>query len=205
MTKAEFKRLIRTSFDPILTPHGFSCEGSKRCAYWRKASDEIYHFISPDALRGGDRYDVVVYASSPQIYGDFWDRFPDWVPYTNGNNGYLSPEDGISDYQKLYFCGNPDAFMTSFKRDTGPALINIAIPYLDKIQTMEDLIPTIQPGGMMGAALLHVGRMAEAKRFIEGEIKRLSALPLDKLGQVERALAFQRELQAKAATSAQSN
>lgn len=205
MTKSDFRQLIRTSFDPILTPHGFSCEGSKRCAYWRKASDEIFHFISPDLLRGRDRYDVVVYASSPQIYEDFWDRFPDWVPFTSGNNGYLSPEDGISDYQKLYFCGNPDAFMTSFKRDTAPALANIAIPYLDKIQTMEDLIPTIRPGGMMGAALLHVGRTAEAKRYIDREIKRLSELPLDKLGQVERGLAFQRQLLERATVLLQGN
>ena len=199
MTKTELMRIIRVNFDPILTPRGFSCEGSTRCCYWRKASDEIYHIISPSMLRHGDRYDITVYATSPLIYKDFSINFPDWVPYTNGNNGYLSPEDGVSDYQKLYFCGNPDAFMTSFKRDAGPALINIAIPYLDKIQTMEDLIPTIQPGGMMGAALLHTGRTAEAKRYIESEIKRLSELPLDKLGQVERALAFQQELLAKLA------
>jgi hypothetical protein len=199
MTKAEFKRLIRANFDPILTPHGFSCEGSKRCVYWRKVSDEIYHIISPDALRRVDRYDVVVYATSPVIEEDFFDKFPDWVPYTNGDVGYLSPERGVGDYQKLYFCGNPDAFMTSFKRDTAPALANIAVPYLDKIQTMEDLIPTIRPGGMMGAALLRVGRTVEAKRYIESEIKRLSELPHDKLGQVERALAFQRELLAKLA------
>lgn len=197
MTKTEFKRIIRTNFDPILTPHGFSCEGSKRCAYWRKASDDIYHIISPDILRSGERYDIVVYASSPLIYGDFWDRFPDWIPYTNGSNGYLSPEDGVSDYQKLYFCGNLDAFMNSFKRDAAPALASVAIPYLDKIQTIEDLIPTIRDGGMMGAALLQVGRTTEAKQRIESEIMRLSELPLDKLGQVERALAFQLDLLAK--------
>ncbi len=197
MTKTEFKRLVRINFDPLLNSHGFSCKDSKRCVYWRKAPNDIYHIISPDVLRGGERYDVVVYASSPVIYGDFWDRFPDWIPYTNGNNGYLSPEEGVGDYQKLYFCRNPDAFMNSFKRDVAPALMNIAIPYLDKIQTIEDLIPTIRPSGMMGAALLQVGRTAEAKQLIENEIKRLSELPLDKLGQVERALEFQSGLLAK--------
>ena len=199
MTRTEFKRLIRANFDPILIPHGFSCEGSKRCVYWRKVSDEIYHIISPDALRALDRYDINVYATSPLIEEGFFDKFPDWVPYTNGDFGYLSPERGVGDYQKLYFCGNPDAFMTSFKRDTAPALLNIAIPYLDKLQTVEDLIPTIRPSGMMGAALLHVGRAAEAKHYIESEIRRLSALPRDKLGQVERGLAFQQGLLAKLA------
>lgn len=191
-------RLIRANFDPLLTPHGFSCESSKRCVYWRKVSDEIYHIISPDALRRVDRYDINVYATSPLILADFLEKFPDWIPYTNSNYGYLSPESGVGDYQKLYFCGNPDAFMTSFNRDVAPALTNIAIPYLDEIQSMKDLIPTIRPGGMMGAALLNVGRIAEAKWHIESEISRLSKLPLDKLGQVERALAFQRELLAKA-------
>ena len=199
MTKTEFKRAIRINFDPILTPHGFSCEGSTRCCYWRKASDEIYHIISPSMRRYGDRYDITVYATSPLIYEDFSANFPDWVPYTNGNHGYLSPEDGISSYAKAYFCNNPDAFMTSFKRDTAPALTNIAIPYLDKIQTMQDLMPTISAPGMMGAALLHVGRAAEAKHYIESEIRRLSALPRDKLGQVERGLAFQQGLLAKLA------
>ena len=194
MTKAEFLRLIRANFDPILAPHGFSCEGSKRCVYWRKVSDEIYHIISPSALRRVDRYDINVYATSPLIEEDFFDKFPDWLPFTNGDVGYLSPERGVGDYQKLYFCGNPDAFMTSFQRDTAPALVEIAIPYLDRIQNMGDLIPTIRLGGMMGAALLHVGRIAEAKRYIESEIKRLSDLPLDELGQVKRALTFQHEL-----------
>jgi hypothetical protein len=197
MTKTEFKRLIRTNFDPILTPHGFSCERSALCCYWRKTSDEIYHIVSPSILRHGERYDIVVYATSPLIYEDFERNFPDWIPSTNGNNGYLSPEEGVGDYQKLYFCRNPDAFMTSFNRDAAPALVNIAIPYLNRIQTFEDLIPTIRPGGMMGAALLQVGRTAEAKQFIENEIKRLSELPLDELGQVERALAFQSDLLAK--------
>jgi hypothetical protein len=69
---------------------------------------------------------------------------------------------------------------------------------LDKIATMEDLIPTIRYGGMMSGALLHLGKIAEARWHIEAEIARLSRLPHDKLGQVERALAFQRELLAKA-------
>jgi hypothetical protein len=197
MTKTEFKRMIRANFDPILLPHGFSCKKSTHCCYWRKISDTIYHIISPSILRRGERYDIVVYASSPLIHEDFYKKFPDWIHYTNGDYGYLSPEYGIGSYQKLYFCSNPNAFMTSFKRDAAPGLANIAVPYLDKIQTMEDLIPTIRPGGMMGAALLHTGRTAEAKRYIENEIKRLSELPLDKLGQVERALVFQRELLAK--------
>lgn len=194
----EFNRTIRTYFDPILIPHGFSCEGSKRCVYWRKVSDEIFHLISPDLLRGGDRYDITVYVSSPLIYGDFWKNFPDWIPYTNGNNGYLSPEEGVADYQKLYFSRNQEAFESSFNRDASPALNKIAIPYLDRIQTIEGVIPIIRSGGMLGAALLHVGRTAEAKQYIESEIARLSALPLDTLGQVERALTFQRELLAKA-------
>ena len=89
MTKTEFKRLIRANFDPILVPHGFSCEESKRCVYWRKVSEEIYHIISPDALRRVDRYDINVYATSPLIEVDFYDKFPDEIPYTNDIWGYL--------------------------------------------------------------------------------------------------------------------
>lgn len=98
MTKTEFKRLIRANLDPILSPHGFSCDGSTRCCYWRKASDEIFHIISPSILRHGERYDIVVYATSPIIYEDFERNFPDWIPYTNGNNGYLSPQEGVGGY-----------------------------------------------------------------------------------------------------------
>jgi hypothetical protein len=199
MTRAEFKRFVRSNFDPILIPQGFSCGGILNVIYWRKVGGEIFHLIAVSALQQNTRYQIMVFGSSPIIEDDFESRFPNDLHIVNAPTCYLSPEDGVSDYQKLYFCGNPDAFMTSFKRDTAPALANIAIPYLDKIQTMEDLIPTIRPGGMMGAALLHVGRTVEAKRYVESEIRRLSGLPLDKLGQVERALAFQQELLAKLA------
>jgi len=191
--KAEFLQLIKDNFGPILLPRGFSPEGSKQGVFWRKSGDDIYHIISPSRDRSMDRYSVAVYASSPIVYGDFWTYFPD-LNLLNGGSGYLSPEHGISDYKKMFFCRNPEAFATSFNRDTAPALLNIALPYLDDITDMNDLIPTIRDCGMMGPALLHVGRHAEAKSRIESEIRSLERLPRDNLGQVERAISFQRNL-----------
>ncbi|MGX5712591.1 hypothetical protein ACWKWJ_07825 [Sphingopyxis terrae subsp. ummariensis] len=197
MMKTELKRMIRTNFDPILAPHGFSCGGKTNVIYWRKLSTSIVHVIVVAAMQQNTRYQILVFGTSPVVEDEFETRFPNDLHIVNAPKCYLSPEDGVSDYQKLYFCGNPDAFMTSFKRDAAPALVNSAIPYLDKIQTIENLIPTIRLGGMMGAALLQVGRTSEAKQLIENEIKRLSKLPLDRYGQVERALAFQSDLLAK--------
>jgi hypothetical protein len=198
MKRAEYLRMIRTNFDPILLPHGFSCEGSKRCAYWRKISDDIFHIISPDALRRMERYDINVFATSPFIHEEFFDLIPDGLPYTNGGFGYLSPEEGVGRYQKLYFCANPDAFIRSFRRDTIPALVNFALPYLEKIKTMEDLIPTIRGDSMLGAALVHVGKLAEARPFIENTIKQLTTQPRDKFGKTHLALEFQMDLLKKA-------
>jgi hypothetical protein len=197
MTKTEIKRLIRASFDPILSPRGFSCDETANVVYWRKVESNIYHIVAVSALQQNTRYQIVVFGTSPVVDADFETRFPHDLHIVNAPACYLSQEEGVSDYQKLYFCGTLDAFKTSFERDAAPALINSAIPYLDKLETLQDLIPTMRAGGMVGAALLHVGRTQEAKPYIENEIRRLAALPLDRLGQVERSLAFQRQLLAK--------
>ena len=88
--------------------------------------------------------------------------------------------------------------MTSFRRDAAQAMLNYAIPYLDRIQTIEDLIPTIKDRGMKGIALALVGRTDEAKICINEEIGRLSALPRDKYGEIERALKIQKDYLEKA-------
>lgn len=193
MTKAEFKRLARTHFDPGLVPHGFSTEGSKHSFYWRKISDDIYHFIFASPLRRLDRFDINVFASSSFIHPDFWDRFPDELPFPNGGQGYLS-ENGVGDYQKLYFCRNEEAFLISFNRDVRVQLIDYALPYLDRIKTLEELIPTIRAKGMIGPALYHIGRVDEARPYIEKEIIRLSKAPSDEYGQIEKSLSFYRGL-----------
>lgn len=194
MNTKDFYRHIRQNFDPILIPHGFTSEESNNCCYSREISPEVYHIICPSMLSGKSKYDINVFATSPIIQVDFLDSFPDELELVSFPNCYLSNERGVGRYAKQYFCKNPDAFINSFKRDVGPALENYAIPYLDSIRTFSDVIPTITNDFMMGAALLHVGRKAEAKAYIEREIARLSRLARDPLGEVERGLSFQRSL-----------
>ncbi|MEX0679108.1 MAG: hypothetical protein WD063_18685 [Pirellulales bacterium] len=63
-----------------------------------------------------------------------------------------------------------------FERTVGPLLVNVALPYLDHIHTVEDMIPWIKRPLPLGFALHFVGRLDEARPVLKQERDRLSSL-----------------------------
>ncbi|SIN60916.1 hypothetical protein SAMN02745824_0770 [Parasphingorhabdus marina DSM 22363] len=194
MNQKSFDKLVIEHIWPILKEHGFQRDGENADIFFRKANEDVYHFVGLHRLRSGDRYYAMAYFSSPVIIEDFHKRFPESIPMANANRHYISPEDGVEDYQKMYFCRYEDSFLTSFERDFKPALLKHGLPYLDNIQSVEDMIPFLRSDRFRGPALLYAGRKDEARTCIERQIEKISNIPLDEDGRVASALAFQKGL-----------
>jgi hypothetical protein len=88
----------------------------------------------------------------------------------------LSEHDGISSRQEQFNCKNEENLRRGFTSKVGPLLLNVAIPYLDRFQTVEDIIPAIRHPSFLGFALHHVGRIVEAIAALEKERDRLRRL-----------------------------
>jgi hypothetical protein len=85
-------------------------------------------------------------------------------------------EEGIGRRQESFSCETPDSFRRDFERAVKPLLLEFAIPYLDKFQSVADIIPAIRHPSFLGFALYHVGRTAEAREALRKEKERLRHL-----------------------------
>jgi hypothetical protein len=175
MNRREFYEIARELFDGTLRPVGFSRERSDFSTYYRQAGDDIYHLVVPDLGSRGVWYDVKVFPTSPHLQPLFQSRFPDALQVTTDRWSYLS-EEGVGMTQGRFNCKYEDNFRRRFQNTVKPLLINVALPYLDKIQTMEDVIPLLKNACFLGSALHYVGRRDEARVLLEQERKRLLQL-----------------------------
>lgn len=78
--------------------------------------------------------------------------------------------------QGRFNCKYEDNFRRRFENTVKPLLINVALPYLDKIQTIQDTIPLLKNAGFLGSALHHVGRRDESRPLLDKERERLLRL-----------------------------
>jgi hypothetical protein len=177
MNGNSFDRVAREYFGEVLLPMGFSCAGSKFSNFHRQISDDIIHVVVPDLMRGGTRYDVKVFATSPKIEPDFGERFPDDIGIPSGALSFLHPVTGVGPHQKIFHCKTEDGFIRGFLSEVAPALSSKALPYLENISTLESLIPTIRHDFYLGAAMWHVGNRDSAQAILNRELARLAAIP----------------------------
>lgn len=174
MTPKQFDKAVRELFGPVLQEHGFTNEGSRYCTFHRKASDEVYHFIIPDTGSHGAWYDINVFPASPALDPLFSERFPDDLGIPSDSWSRLS-ERGVGLDQGKFNCKSEENFLNRFEKTVRGLLVNTAIPYLDQIQQVADMIPIIKSPGFMGLALHYVGRVEEARPLLEQERDRLVA------------------------------
>ncbi len=188
-----FNSLAKELFGEVLIPLGFTTQGSKRCTFYRKVGNEVFHFITPDMGLRGAWYDVLVFPHSPAIYPLFNQRFPNGMGVPTDSFSYLT-ENGISS-QAMFNCKNEENMRRRFMNTVGPALLKVAIPYLDRFQSVSDIIPVIRHPSFLGFALNYVGRFEEAVVALKGERHRLMELGSSNkdvavlLEEVERLLA----------------
>jgi hypothetical protein len=190
MTPTKFDALARRYFGELLEPKGFSCIGSEATTFYRHVSPDIVHFVLIDLSSGGSWYDVKVFASSPKIEPEFKDRFPDSVGVPSGSLCYLHPSSGVGPDQKRYSCKTEQDFVRVFNSEVAPALDAKGIPYLDRIISIDSLLPFIHHDFYLGVALWHAGDKEQAKQVLAKEARRLEQIrdPTGRVGALLRHL-----------------
>ncbi|MDX2109045.1 MAG: hypothetical protein SFY80_02265 [Verrucomicrobiota bacterium] len=144
MLPRDFDRIARASFSHVLAPHGFSCEASARCTFYRKVSEEAWHFIFPDMRFHKPVYEVRVFFSSPAIDPEFSQKFPDDLGIPLDTHSVLRIKHGVSHTPSVFSCATKQAFMTAFEKAVESALLMEAIPFLDRIRSVSDMLPYIR-------------------------------------------------------------
>ncbi len=175
MTPKQFDKAVLKLFGPVLMEQGFTSEGSRCCTFYRKASSEVYHFLVPDPGSRGAWYDIKVFPSSPALDPLFAERFPDDLGIPSDSWSYLS-ERGVSLDQGRFNCKTEENFVNRFEKTVRKLLTDTAIPYLDQLQQVTDMLPIIKRPGFMGLALHHIGRIDEARPLLQQERDRLLAV-----------------------------
>jgi len=144
LSDSEFFRLARRAFDDVLKPHGFSCAESRRATFYRKASDFVWHLVTPVRSVRLPKYDVWVFPHSPAIEPSFVLKFPDHLSPATDVWCHLHPTEGIGLSQEWYSGRTEEGFVRNFDRFVAPALIEHAIPYLENIRELDQLLPLIR-------------------------------------------------------------
>jgi hypothetical protein len=176
MTAKEFDALAKETFGNSLTPLGFTCQGSSRCTFYRKLDNDVYHFVMPDIGSRGAWYDLKVFPHSPDIDPLFQQRFPDDLGIPTDSWCYLSESDGVSITQQHFHCKTEEGFRREFTKKVSQLFIRVGIPYLNRFESVEDVLPVIRHSSFLGFALLHVGRRVEALAALNKEKERLQLL-----------------------------
>jgi hypothetical protein len=194
MPLRDFDRIARPLFSESLAPHGFSDTKSKHCIFYRKVSEDIFHFIGPDPHKGR-WFDVKVFASSPSIDPLFEKRFPDALGIPLDIYCYLNKWTGVGSEQQAFKCETKQQLTEAYSAEVKPLLIDKGIPALDRIKTIGDLLPLIRHRLFLGFALNAVGKTTEAQQNLEAERSRLSrSLKQDKSGDAALVIAKINEL-----------
>lgn len=175
MNRTQFFAIARTLFGGVLSPAGFTMNRSHKSTFYRRVSNDVYHFVLPDPLSRVAWYDVKVFPSSPVIDPLFDTRFPDALGIPTDHWSYLGSR-GVGADQELFNCKYEDNMRRRFEKTVGPLLIDRAIPYLNQFQTIEEMIPWLKHPLSLGMALHHVGRVDEARPILQQERTRLMSI-----------------------------
>lgn len=189
MKEQQFDALAKEYFGAVLKPKGFSSDQSKRSTFYRQAPGDIYHVILPDLSSDGSWFDIRVFATSPLIEPQFDEVFPDELGIPSDSFSLLHPKFGVGLRQQKFRCKTEDGFVRNFHKDAVPALEEKALPYLDSINSLQDLIPHIYRNFYLGASLWHLGQRTKALEILNAEKERLSVIP-DETGKVHSLVSY---------------
>ncbi|MFO0968828.1 MAG: hypothetical protein U0793_25010 [Gemmataceae bacterium] len=178
MGDRHFDKTACELFGSILTPLGFTQRGSERCTFYRKVGEDVFHFVMPSIGSRGAWYQVFVFPHSPHIDPLFEKRFPDNVGIPTDAWSLLSESDGVNITQQQFNCKNEDNLRRGFATTVGPLLLKVAVPYLDRFQKVDDIVPVIRHPSFLGFALHHLGRSEEAVAALQRERARIRTLDM---------------------------
>lgn len=140
MSPKKFDALVIRHFGEVLSQYGFSTDGSKFSTFWRELEGKVFHFILADPRRYAATYDVKVFFSSPYIDTQFHSNFPDGLGFPTDTFCELKARVGITHPGSRFPCKDEVAFIKGFELAVRPALLEVAIPYLDQITTVDQML-----------------------------------------------------------------
>ncbi|WP_143873519.1 hypothetical protein [Catenovulum sediminis] len=175
MNTKEFKQLALTYFGDVLTPYGFSSKDSEYCTFSRMRGD-LCDIIMPILSRDGSSFIIRVFVTSPVIDPAFEMRFPDTLGIPSDVCSALHPKHGVHFREHKYRCKYEEGFIRNFQNDAKPALLDKALPYLDAITKVEDLLPYMKHPFFVAAVSWHANKKRDIKSLLENEQKRLSSI-----------------------------
>lgn len=173
MKPTAFDKAVRAHFGVALMPLGFDCSRSRHSTFYRNLGD-CWHFILADPLKSGTQYDIKVFASSPLIDPCFETSFPDDLGIPADVRCSLAST-GVGLDTERFACRDDAAFAHSFASTVKPRLLDVALPFLDRIQSLESMLPTIHNRRFRAIAMYRLGQRAEARSDLEAEYLRLQA------------------------------
>ena len=144
ITKRQFDRIACELFGTMLSPHGFSCEDSMHCTFVRKISEDVLHIVLPDIGTRCAWYDVNVFPTSPRFYDDFAQTYPDNLGFTLDSWSKLSETAGVGMDQQRFNCKYESNMRNRFAQTVAGLLENVAVPFLDRIRTYNDILPLLR-------------------------------------------------------------
>lgn len=175
MKSQHFDKLARTAFGNILNEAGFRSDKSRHCTFYREVTSGFYHIVLPDLGTRGAWYDVKVFAISELLDPRFTVRFPDDLGIPTDLFCYLAFS-GVGPDQAQFSCKSEDSFTQRFESTVAPLLTSVALPYLDRFQSLEDLLPEIRNPLYRAIATHHVKGIASSQPLLEQQRERLDSL-----------------------------
>jgi len=146
LTTAQRYKLIEEFFGSVLLEHGFTCSDSKKGVFWRKTEDGIFHYISAWRALRKPKFDIMVYAYHPSFDENFGAKHPDDIGCPI--NGYLHSRFGVGARADQLFCKTREGFERDFNKKGKSMLLDHAVPFLNDLQTLDDLEPLITAPGL---------------------------------------------------------
>lgn len=144
LSAKQFYRVACQAFGEVLEPAGFTSAASKVCTFYRQHGAEIWHFVRPVRSFRLPQYDLWVFPHSPRIETQFQEQFPDELSPPTDVWCNLHSTQGVGLSQEWYWCRTAEGMLRDFAERVKPALLNHALPYLDRICTCDDLLPLIR-------------------------------------------------------------
>jgi hypothetical protein len=92
------------------------------------------------------KYDIMVFAFHPSFDEEFESKHPDEIGCPI--NGYLHGKLGVGVSTEQLFCRTEEGFRRDFEQRGKAMLVDHAVPFLDKLQNLDDLAPLITAPGI---------------------------------------------------------
>lgn len=178
MTPKAFDKLARELFSETLVPLGFCCDKSKACTFYRTVGNGLWHVIMPDLGTRGAWYDVKVFPCCESLEPLFAQRFPDEVGIPTDSFCYLSSK-GVGHSHEQFNCKSEENFRNRYQRTVGPSLVQFAIPYLNAIATLEQMVPFIRAPFYRATAMYLVEKNDETRELVQQQKVRIDSLGND--------------------------